>query len=524
MKQTKTDSLRRICALILTLAVVCSLAGCSRHRRTTKEIEKTVLGIDVSGRYQGTIDWQQLGQSGIGFVIVRLGYRGSTTGVINEDSNARYNLQEGSKAGIPMGAYFYSTAITVEEAKEEARWAAELIAKYPITYPVAYDCEGYREPDNRHHHLTNKERTDIALAFLETIESYGYEGMFYGSKNEIDLFWDIARIEKDYKVWVAQYPSLPYPNTPVSSYEGQHQMWQYSAEGRVLGIEHPVDLNVAYFGYDGIEPPVDSEPAEEVEPDIEAMMAFEEVSEQVTAKDKTNLRDRPSQDEDSIVLDTLLHGEIAHRVAISGSGWSKLEFEGNIYYAHSNYLTSDLTSEDLKPEAEGELSAEEDPDGDGIVTQFTPTATLVTAKEKTNLRSIPSYTREDSEIMFELLNGQVAKCIGVSENGWSKLEYQGKICYAISSYLTEPEIEQVSDEDVGMSFQEINDIVTPTKKEVNLRTRPTTDNRYSEVVVKLPSGETVARTGINRDTHWSRVVYYGQVLYCSSDLIKEVVN
>ena len=113
--------------------------------------------------------------------------------------------------------------------------------------------------------------------------------MFYASKvdMELDNSWEVSRIEENYKIWVAQYPSLPYPETPETSYSGVHHMWQYSMEGTVPGIKQPVDMNIAYFGYDGIEPAHSKEVPEEVGPDVEAMLDFEETSEQVTAKEET---------------------------------------------------------------------------------------------------------------------------------------------------------------------------------------------------------------------------------------------
>ena len=307
-------------SLLLSVALLFSLAACG-SKRTTKEIESVVLGIDVA-KYQGTIDWQALAGAGVKFAMVRLGYRTAEDGVIVEDSNARYNLQEGARAGIPMGAYFFSTAISEEEAKEEAHWVADLVAKYPITYPIVYDCEGFL--DNRQKALSNSERTDIALAFLKEIKRSGYEPMFYGSKSELENSWDMGRIEKHYKVWVAQYPDAPYPETPMSSYQGKHAMWQFSKSARVVGLEQSVDMNLAYFAYDGIEPPKDSEPPEEAFPDPEALMRFTECQETVTAKEKTNLRSIPDQGEDSRILYTLLNGETAlpPPATAAGPDWS----------------------------------------------------------------------------------------------------------------------------------------------------------------------------------------------------------
>lgn len=176
-----------------------------------KETADVTFGVDVA-RYQGTIDWPTVAASGVDFAIVRLGYRSLVDGVITEDSNAAYNLQQAGKAGLKLGAYFFSTAITEEEAIEEANWVADYLAPYAITYPVAYNCEGFGDPQNRQYPLSKTQRTDIALAFLKQIEKRGYEAMFYASKNEMtdDAKWEVSRIDPHYKIWVAQYPENPW--------------------------------------------------------------------------------------------------------------------------------------------------------------------------------------------------------------------------------------------------------------------------------------------------------------------------
>lgn len=509
----RTIMIRRL-SLLLALLMLASLAACG-SRRTTKETEETTFGIDVS-RYQGNIDWQQVAQSGVDFAMVRLGYRGMQDGEITADSNARYNLQEAGKVGVSLGAYFFSTAISKEEAMEEAAWAADLMAGYPITYPVVYDCEQFNDPDSRQYGMSKAERTDIALAFLETIEDLGYEAMFYSSKNELESQWDTDRIEEDYKIWVAQYPEQPYPATPASSYGGTHHMWQFTKDGTVPGIAQPVDVNIAYFGYDGIEAPKSKTAPEEVGPDPEAMMDFEEVSEQVTAKNETNLRSIPSQDTDSEILYTLKNGEVAQRVAVSSNGWSKLVYEGNTYYAVSSYLTTDLNYD---PEAA--IAEQED---DGIQTQFTRVSQQVTAKNMVNLRKLPSVEHEDADVIAQLKNGDVATCVGVSDNGWSKLIYNGITCYAVSSYLEPAEgttaPTEVDDDGIQTEFEPVNERMT-AKDEVNLRTLPSTEHPDVKVVVKIKNGDVVTRTGINRDLGWSRVDYNGQTLYCVSSYLTE---
>lgn len=501
----------RLVLILISLALCVSVfSGCGR-KRTTKELETLTFGVDVA-RYQGIIDWQQVADSGIEFAMVRVGYRTKVDGEMKEDSCARYNLQEAAKAGVSLGAYYFSTAVTEEEAVEEANWVVELIKGYPITYPVVYDCEGYEEEDSRQNLLTKKERTDIALAFLKTIEKYGYEGMFYSSRNEMhnEAKWEVSRIAEKYKIWVAQYPEHPYPMTPESTYFDEHHMWQYSTTGNVPGISQNVDMNVAYFGYDGIEEPKSAKQPETVEPDVEALLNFYDVDEQVTAKEETNLRDIPSQGTDSQILYTLQNGQIARRVAICDSGWSKLEFEGNVYYAKSSLLTRDL---DYTP---GSAAAQDD---DGIDTEFTPVSYQVTAKDAVNLRKLPSVEREDAVVITQLKKGQIASCVGVSDNGWSKLEYNGTICYAVSSYLTEvssgsAQVQSQPEEDeIETQFEDINDRVTP-KIEINLRAKPSVTDPDAVVVATIRNGEVVTRTGINRDVGWSRVIYNGQTLYC----------
>ncbi len=419
---------KRITAAVLLLAAVLLATGCSKR---AKETDETTTGIDVA-RYQGTIDWEKLATSRIDFAMVRLGYRSSSDGSIKEDPNARYNLQEAQKNEIMLGAYFFSTAVSEEEAREEADWAADILDQYSITYPVAYDCEGYQEPDSRQYGLTREERTDIALAFLKQIEKRGYEGMFYSSKNELegDHQWLASDIEKDYKVWVAQYPATPYPTTSSSSYSGKHQMWQHTTDGVVPGISLNVDLNVAYFGYEQINPPISDDPPAEAEPDVEALFNFRETDEMVTAKEETNLRSIPSLGEDAQILYTLKNGEQAQCIAVCDSGWSKLLFNGNVYYARTNYLTSDMDYTAI-PEYE------EEAEDDGVETRFVAVNEKVTAKIEVNLRTLPSVEHPDCKIVTLLKNGTVLVRTGINDElGWSRLEYEGQTVYCVSSMLT----------------------------------------------------------------------------------------
>lgn len=415
--------------LVLAAAVfVLCFSGCGSKR--VKETDDITDGIDVA-RYQGTIDWETVADQGIDFAMVRIGYRGMEDGEIVEDSNARFNLQEASKYGIRLGAYFFSTAITEEEAKEEANWVADIIDQYPITYPVAYDCEMYNDPDSRQFGMDSAERTKIAMAFLKAIEKRGYEGMFYASKNEMkeDAQWQVSKLQKKYKIWVSQYPETPYPGTAASSYDGEHQMWQYTMWGRVEGIDPDVDRNVAYFGYKETAKPISDEIPEEVGPDVEALYNFEPRNEIVTAKIEAALRDIPGQGEDSTVLYLLQHGEEARRIAECPSGWSKVIYQGDTYYVATNVITTDLDYV-APPEYEVELV------DDGINTRFVAVDEKVTPKIAVNLRTLPSTEHEDCKVVVKIKNGEVISRTGINEEvGWSRVVYKGQTLYCVSDYL-----------------------------------------------------------------------------------------
>lgn len=396
------------------------------------ETDQVTIGIDVA-RYQGTIDWAQVAASGIDFAMVRVGYRADASREICADTNAKYNMQEAQKNGIKIGAYFFSTATTTEEAKAEADWVADYISQYQITYPVAYDCEGFDQPDSAQYHLTNAERTDIAIAFLQEIYNRNYTPMFYASMGELsgNAKWDTTRIEGTYRIWVSQYPTAPYPETAKSSYGGTHAMWQYTNRGTVSGIAKPVDVNVAYFGYEGTAEAINPETPEDARPDVEALMNFTEVNETVTAKDSTNLRDIPSQGDDSAIVYTLQNGETVTRTGVSDSGWSRLTYNGTTVYAVSSYLTTDLQYQPPVSEQEGAGS------GDGLKTKFADRNEQVTAKIEVNLRALPSVTNPDATVVAVLHNGEYVTRTGINEDyGWSRVDYNGQTLYCISSYLT----------------------------------------------------------------------------------------
>lgn len=392
------------------------------------EIPIVVKGIDVS-KYQGNIDWKKVAENEIEFAMIRIGYRTMESGEIIEDSSARYNLQEATANGIKVGAYFFSTATSETEAIEEAQWVVELISQYKVTYPVVYNCEGFQNADSRQYNLTKEERTAYAKVFLNEIHKNGYTPMFYASKGEMesDSQWITSELDKTYKIWVSWYPEKNYPDTSQASYDGAHCMWQYSNTGVIQGIEGSVDLNVAYFGYEMEADAKDPTPPQKITIDVEAGHNFSEVNEKVTAKDATNLRTIPSQGGDSTVIVTLKNGEIIPRTGVSTSGWSRVLYNGDICYAVSNLLTTDLTY--VPPKASSE------PD-DGIKTVFTARDDKVSPKMEVNLRTLPSVTKPESVVVVKLPYGSIVKRTGINEElGWSRVEYEGQTLYCVSSYV-----------------------------------------------------------------------------------------
>lgn len=455
-------------------------------------------GIDVS-KWQGKIDWQRVKQSGIDFAFIRIGYRGEN-GTIYKDDNADYNIQQAQKANVLVGVYFFSTAVSTAEAVQEAQWTMQAIEGYSISYPVVYDCEGFSRVTSRMHSLTKEERTNNALAFLKEIKNTGYDAMFYGALNELknSADWDIAKIEKNYKVWVAQYPSVTYPEKIAPDYNRELHAWQYTNKGSVNGISGNVDMVVCYFKNKLAKPknknatlPTAKAPLTDEE------KIYTDVNETVTAKEITNLRTAATTKSDIVV--SLKNGEMVTRVGIGSNGWSKLLYNGQTVYAITNYLTTDLTQK--KPT--------ETPTQDIVAGHvFTPHNDSVTAKEEVNLRSQPTT---DSEIIGKLFSGEFLQRTAMSDKGWSRLNYNGQTVYAITSYLSNEVIAQKPEIPTTPSdgFTAVDEHVT-AKEETNLRTSPSTQN--SEVVHLLTNGEYVRRIGVHSNG-WSKLEYNGQIVY-----------
>lgn len=198
------------------------------------------LGIDVS-RWNQTIDWEKVKEDGIEFAIIRCGYRGATSGSLVLDPLYEENIKGAIAAGIPVGVYFFTQAVSEVEAIEEASMVIRLIKNYDVDYPVFLDSES-AGGNGRADSLEADERTKYHKAFLETIASAGYETGVYASRNWLNNRLDMTQLSQ-YKVWLAEYADAP-------TYDKYYDMWQYTSKGSVNGIETRVDLDMCYMNID----------------------------------------------------------------------------------------------------------------------------------------------------------------------------------------------------------------------------------------------------------------------------------
>lgn len=200
--------------------------------------ELTSTGVDVSS-HQGYIDWEAVAADDIQFAMLRIGYRGSTEGGIRADELFETNLKGAQNAGLKVGVYFFSQAITVEEAREEANFVLQQLREAGITeleLPVAFDLEPSPDYSGRADNLSPAETNAIARAFCTTIQEAGYRVIVYGNKVDLNRF-DLVSLNEP--IWLAQYVDEPDVNF-------NFLIWQYTSTGQVDGITSSVDLNLDF--------------------------------------------------------------------------------------------------------------------------------------------------------------------------------------------------------------------------------------------------------------------------------------
>lgn len=192
-------------------------------------------GIDVS-YCQNVINWDAVKADGIEFAIIRAGYGRS---VSQTDAKFVQHYSGASVVGMPTGAYWYSYAESVEDARAEAKACIEVLGNRKFSLPIYYDVE---EPS-----ILGKGKdfvSECIRMFCDELERAGYFAGVYTSKSVLErLVHD--EIRERYCVWSAQWNS-------TDDYKGQHGMWQYSDKGRVNGINGDVDMDEMYVDYPSI--------------------------------------------------------------------------------------------------------------------------------------------------------------------------------------------------------------------------------------------------------------------------------
>ncbi len=202
--------------------------------------KNSYLGADIS-KYNGEVDFVSLKESGIDFVMLRLGARGYGSGQIMLDEKFADNITKATEAGLDIGIYFFSQAITTDEAVEEANFIMQNLSNYKITYPVAFDMEYVQNDTARIETLSREQKTSITKEFLDTVKNGGYKPMIYGTKEWLIKQIDLTKLT-GYDIWLSQQEDVP-------DYPYQFQIWQYTLDGQVGGVNGEVDLNISFIDY-----------------------------------------------------------------------------------------------------------------------------------------------------------------------------------------------------------------------------------------------------------------------------------
>ena len=200
------------------------------------------VGVDVSA-HNGDIDWVAVKNSGVDFAMLRIGGRGyGEEGTLYDDSYFRQNLRGARAAGLMVGAYFFSQAVTPEEAEEEAEYAISMLRGADLDYPLAFDWEIIEGADNpRTDNISPQTLTDCARAFCDRVKKAGYIPALYTGSQLAYYKYDLGQLS-DIDIWYAFYN-----DTPALYYN--YMIWQYSCTGSVDGIEGNVDLNICFKNY-----------------------------------------------------------------------------------------------------------------------------------------------------------------------------------------------------------------------------------------------------------------------------------
>lgn len=202
---------------------------------------RALKGIDVSV-FQGNINWNSVKADGVDFAFIRLGYRGYSNGAIKIDSNFHQNIQGAKAAGVRVGVYFYSQAVSRSEAIEEAQFCLDELRGYSLDMPVVFDLEGAQTSQYRTYGLGTQTLVSMVKAFCDTIEGGGYQSMYYSYAKFLAEHQGMVAQLEDYDLWMAMYYRVPF-------FPYNFKIWQYTSSGKVAGIPKEVDMNLLFLDY-----------------------------------------------------------------------------------------------------------------------------------------------------------------------------------------------------------------------------------------------------------------------------------
>ncbi len=190
----------------------------------------TEVGLDIS-KWQGKVDYAKIKNEGVSFVMLKIGGQRKINGEIIIDPNFYENINKAMEQNLKVGVYFYSYAKNVSEAEKQAIWVVQKIKDYNLSLPIAFDWENWE------HYSTFgigfRTLNKVATSFIQKINHYGYDGMLYSSKYYLENIW----YQDYYTKWIAYY-------SEYNDYKGDYMMWQICNNGKIDGIDGPVDIDI----------------------------------------------------------------------------------------------------------------------------------------------------------------------------------------------------------------------------------------------------------------------------------------
>lgn len=205
-------------------------------------VKTSFVGVDLS-KVDDYVDFNKLKNAGVDYVMLRVGSRGYSTGEILVDDSFADNIERAKNAGLDVGVYFFSQAITKEEAIEEANFVINTISENSIKYPVVYYIEEVNSNDVRTNDLNQMLRTNIAIAFMDTIKAAGYTPMLYGNKEYLLKKVSFGSLI-GYDIWLGE-------NGDVPDFPYEFNMWRYTNLGKIDGVSGVAHLNICFTDYSG---------------------------------------------------------------------------------------------------------------------------------------------------------------------------------------------------------------------------------------------------------------------------------